>query len=81
MDRPQDRIDDLFAADDAALSPAKGAAAISVPRSFLDLAERGLLHSDAGRFDLFYRLLVRVAFDRALMEDAADPDDLDATGA
>jgi probable DNA metabolism protein len=46
----------------------------SVPRDFLDLAEVGLLHADPGRFDLFYRLLRRVAADRRALDDAADPD-------
>lgn len=64
--------EDLFATDDAA--PAGGGAPVAVPRAFLDLVERGLLHSDPSRFDLFYRLLARVAEDRRLMEDAADPD-------
>jgi DNA polymerase len=68
--------EDLFAVDDEGDAPpvAESGAQVSVPRAFLDLAERGLLHNDPGRFDLFYRLLARVAFDRGLMEDAADPD-------
>lgn len=71
---------DLFEGGAAASPPASGAPASrpdgapTVPRAFLELAETGLLHSDPGRFDLFYRLLVRVAADRALMQDAADPD-------
>ncbi|MFC3690905.1 UdgX family uracil-DNA binding protein [Chenggangzhangella methanolivorans] len=65
---------DLFGTDDAPSPQVAGAPAPSVPRSFLELAETGLLHSDPGRFDLFYRLLTRVAADRRLMEDAADPD-------
>lgn len=71
-------VDDLFAGSAAEMtpwpsSPDVGAAA-RVPRAFLDLAETALLHSDAGRFDLAYRLLTRVVADRSLMEDAADPD-------
>lgn len=67
---------DLFATDDAApAAPQNSAGAgISVPCAFLDLAETGLLHSEPGRFDLFYRLLARLAADRRLLQDAADPD-------
>lgn len=54
--------------------PSAASPSPSVPRGFLDLAETGLLHSDPGRFDLFYRLLRRVAADRRIMEDAADPE-------
>ncbi|RXF75678.1 UdgX family uracil-DNA binding protein [Hansschlegelia zhihuaiae] len=45
-----------------------------VPRGFVELAETGLLHRNPGRFDLFYRLLVRLAADRRILDDAADPD-------
>ncbi|WP_020180249.1 UdgX family uracil-DNA binding protein [Methylopila sp. M107] len=67
---------DLFAGATEAEAPAAASTTspISVPRDFVDLAETGLLHGDPGRFDLFYRLLVRVAADRAVMGDAADPD-------
>lgn len=65
---------DLFSGEDGAPSAASGAPAPSVPRAFLDLAQTGLLNADPGRFDLFYRLLVRLQADRRLIEDAADPD-------
>jgi uracil-DNA glycosylase len=67
---------DLFAGEEAARerSGAANPAPPRVPRAFLDLAENGLLHADPGRFDLFYRLLLRVAADRRAMEDVADPD-------
>lgn len=65
---------DLFEGEAEASPQVSNAASPNVPRSFVDLAETGLLHSDPGRFDLFYRLLQRVAADRRLMEDAADPD-------
>ena len=69
--------EDLFAeADrvDASPTAVPDGATASVPRAFLKLAESGLLHSDPSRFDLFYRLLVRVSADRSQMDDAADPD-------
>ena len=52
---------DLFlgSADELPASP-EPKAAVAVPRGFLGLAEDGLLHSDRSRFDLFYRLLLRV---------------------
>ncbi|HEY0291760.1 MAG TPA: TIGR03915 family putative DNA repair protein, partial [Hansschlegelia sp.] len=68
-----DEAGDLFVEQDHDLAGG-GTAPPSVPRAFLELAEAGLLHSDPGRFTLFYRLVVRVAADRGVMEDAADPD-------
>ncbi len=68
-----DEAGDLFVERDHDLAGG-GTEPLSVPRAFLELAEAGLLHSDPGRFALFYRLLVRVAADRGVMEDAADPD-------
>ncbi|MDR4305454.1 UdgX family uracil-DNA binding protein [Chelatococcus sambhunathii] len=68
--------EDLFcdAADGDAEAPSPPAPSFSVPRAFVELADAGLLHSDPGRFDLFYRLLVRVVADRSALGDAADPD-------
>lgn len=65
--------DDLFARA-ATIPESPKSRVATVPRMFLDLAECGLLHSDRNRFDLFYRLLLRVAADRDAMSDAADPD-------
>lgn len=45
-----------------------------VPRSFLDLAEAAICHTNSGRFALLYRLLTRLQADRALLADAVDPD-------
>lgn len=77
--RTDEEDPDLFAdapesRDGVGGRPEAAASAASVPRGFLDLAETGLLHADPARFDLFYRLLVRVASERRAMEDAADPD-------
>lgn len=63
---------DLFAADP--LPPAaSGEAAFSVPRAFVDLAQKAILHRDPERFALLYALLVRVRARPAAMEDKADP--------
>lgn len=73
--------DDLFAGETPEpASPPPPAAATSVPRAFVELAETGLLHSDPERFGLFYRLLTRVSQNRELMADAADPDVARAQG-
>ena len=65
--------DDLFAASSDHPGPTISRE-ITVPRTFLELVDCGLLHVDPGRFDLFYRLLLRVAADRDVLSDAADPD-------
>jgi uracil-DNA glycosylase len=43
-------------------------------REFLDLARKAILHRDAGRHALLYRLLWRLQRERGLMRDTADPD-------
>lgn len=48
-------------------------AAFSVPRAFLDLAERAILHSDEERFALLYALLRQIRSQPGLMEDRANP--------
>lgn len=62
---------DLFA---GATPPPTNSAEIVVSRSFVDTARKAALHSDANRFALLYRVLWRLQANRALMEDAADPD-------
>lgn len=62
---------DLFGSD--ALSP-KADIQLTVPRAFVDAAEKAALHSDPKRFALLYRVLWRLQRNRHLMEDAADPD-------
>lgn len=47
--------------------------AFSVPRSFVDLAQTAILHSDPQRFALLYGLLDKVRDDPRVMEDRADP--------
>jgi DNA polymerase len=62
--------EDLFAATAGPVSPA---ARFAVPRTFLDLAGKAILHGDPERFALLYTLLVRLRGEPGLIEDAADP--------
>jgi uracil-DNA glycosylase len=64
---------DLFGG--APLAPApSGSAPAHVSRAFMELARKAVLHRDAERFALLYRILWRLQRERALMEDRADPD-------
>lgn len=47
---------------------------IFVPRAFIEIACKAVLHSDPQRFALLYRILWRLQKNRALLEDAADKD-------
>lgn len=47
---------------------------IAAPRAFIEVGGRAVLHTDPQRFALLYRVLWRLQRDRALLEDAADPD-------
>ncbi|NUL15600.1 UdgX family uracil-DNA binding protein [Agrobacterium tumefaciens] len=51
-----------------------GSGQVSVPASFVALAQAVICHSDAGRFALLYRLLWRLRQDRALLQFKSDPD-------
>ena len=50
------------------------AAAIRVPRKFLELGRLAICHSDPARFALLYRLLTRLAAEPRTLERATDPD-------
>jgi probable DNA metabolism protein len=52
----------------------KSAASVTVPRAFVEIAEKAALHADPERFALLYRVLWRLQSNRALLDDAADPD-------
>lgn len=67
---------DLFREDAPAMEVAAPTAGLrlAVPRSFLDQAEKAALHREPRRFDLLYRLLVRLQAERGLMDVAPDPD-------
>lgn len=82
-DIPPERIDWRLRGDMAGLldfagdplPPFKpGTAEISVPASFVALAQAVICHSDPGRFALLYRLLWRLRQDRALLQFKSDPD-------
>lgn len=62
---------DLFG--DAPLPPERPDAGFSVPRAFVDLAEKAILHREPERFALLYALLCRLRARPGLMEDKADP--------
>lgn len=62
---------DLFGGEMPARAPALQ---MSVPRAFVDVAEKAVLHSEPSRFALLYRVLWRLQSTRGLMEDAADAD-------
>ena len=67
-----DAAADLFAdGADAVATPALGG--FSVPRAFIDLARKVVLHRDPTRFALLYTLLSRLRTEPRLMDDAADP--------
>lgn len=48
--------------------------ALAVPRAFIEVARKAILHTDAERFALLYRILWRLQHNRALIDDAADAD-------
>ncbi len=53
---------------------AADAARVSVPASFVALAQAVICHGDRGRFALLYRLLWRLGQDRALLQFKSDAD-------
>jgi probable DNA metabolism protein len=63
---------DLFAEPLAA--PALAPAPFTVPRAFMELAERAILHRSPERFGRLYRLLWRLQEEPDLMHIASDPD-------
>ena len=54
--------------------PSADASPVRANRRFVSLAKNAILHSDAGRFALLYRLLWRLQTNTRIMEDKADPD-------
>ncbi len=62
---------DLFGVDDAVPT---SAAALTVPRSFVAMANSVCYHSDPQRFARLYSLLWRLRSQPHLMSDCADPD-------
>ncbi|MDF2231558.1 UdgX family uracil-DNA binding protein [Albimonas sp. CAU 1670] len=68
---------DLFAGSPAAASPAAApstpASPMTVPRSFVALADWVVWHADPERFARLYALLHRLRTDKGLMSDRGDP--------
>jgi probable DNA metabolism protein len=66
-------VSDLFGGggDDLPVPPA--GAAFDVPRAFLGLAEKVILHRDRERFALLYTMLVRLRDQPRAIENEADP--------
>ncbi len=62
---------DLFATPGPVVTPPPGS--FSVPRPFIDLARKAILHTDPERFALLHTLLVRLRAQPKLMDDQADP--------
>ncbi|MFM6830098.1 MAG: UdgX family uracil-DNA binding protein, partial [Novosphingobium sp.] len=72
---PADQRADLFASGDALLpEPPAAASQPRASRAFLQLAQSALLHTDAERFSLLYRLLWRLQSNHRLMDDKAEED-------
>ena len=68
---------DLFAADSSVTvhpSAVGGGSSPAVPRSFIALARRVVLHSATGRFDALYALLWRLVHEPGLRHDPLDAD-------
>ncbi len=65
---------DLFSAGTPAAPEGSSGGAFSVPRDFIDLADRVILHRSDERFALLYRLLWRLQREPALMKIVSDPD-------
>jgi len=57
----------------AAGAPAADAA-LRVPRAFIELARNVVLHNDPGRFELLYRVLLRLQREPRLLSLTVDPD-------
>ncbi|MBA3668291.1 MAG: UdgX family uracil-DNA binding protein [Sphingomonas sp.] len=62
---------DLFANSETGPRPV--GPGFAVPRSFVDMAEKAICHSDPQRFGLLYAMLIKLRANRRAMEDSADP--------
>lgn len=60
--------------DDAGIDEVKPAPPLRVPRRYLELARRVVLHASPMRFTLLYRLLWRMQHEHTLRHDLLDPD-------
>jgi uracil-DNA glycosylase family protein len=66
--------DNLFAGHRPELPSPTSQATLTVPRDFVERARTVLRHSDPGRFDVLYRLLVRFSEEPNLLKIATDAD-------
>ena len=73
-----DGAGDLFG--EGAPMPAAGGAAFTVPRDFMELADKVILHRSDERFALLYRLLWRLQGEPRLLRLRSDPDVQKAQG-
>ena len=66
----------LFGAQAQPAPPQEGETpgAVYAPREFVDLARFAICHSEPARFELIYRILLRLRDTRKLLEIASDPD-------
>jgi len=64
----------LFGGGDFPPDPQSEGEIVRASRQFVELAKSAICHSDAGRFDLLYRLLWRMQANARLLEDRADPE-------
>ena len=69
-----DAESDLFDAVGEIAATASSPPPVHVPPSFVPLAESAILHRDASRFGLLYRLLWRLQVEPGLRGNALDPD-------
>ena len=69
-----DEGSDLFASPAPPVLPELGSKKLSVPRGFIDLGAQVICHRDPDRFDLLYRLLLRLQDEPRLLQIATDAD-------
>jgi probable DNA metabolism protein len=62
----------------AATAPASSAPPVNVPAHYMEVAQSVVLHADAGRFGLLYRLLWRLQIEPGLRGDPLDADWVEA---
>ncbi|HEY0715575.1 MAG TPA: UdgX family uracil-DNA binding protein, partial [Polyangia bacterium] len=71
----QSLLPGLGARVETAVPEASRVRAVAVPRAFVDLGQKVACHRDPARWELLYRVALRLTGDeRRLLEDEADPD-------
>ncbi len=69
-----DLQNDLFAGPNKCHKRSGSARPLTVPKAYVDLAERVICHSNPQRFSLLYRMLWRLQSSRDFLNNAADDD-------